>query len=198
MVTTVTSPSLLEELRAGGNQEAWQEFFQRYAPMLLAIARGVGLRSSDVDDAVQETLVAVLRLFRRLDQPFDRTRRRFKAWLRGVVLHKVRDVQRRALRAQRLAEGMATCIDPHAEAERAQAVFELEWQRNRLQRALDEVAREVDPATFQEFELYALQGQNVDNVADLFETSRNAIYIAKCRILCRLKETVARLEQEEG
>lgn len=196
MVTTVTSLSLLESLRAGGNQRAWHEFFERYAPMVLAVARGVGLRGSDADDALQETLLAVFRVFQR--QPFDRSRGRFKAWLRGVVLHKVRDVQRRKARDRRSDDDPGMFINLRAEAERVRAVFEREWQRNRLQRALAEVAQEVDPATFQAFELYVVQDQKVEDVADLVGLTRNAVYISKCRVLRRLREAVARFEHEEG
>jgi DNA-directed RNA polymerase specialized sigma24 family protein len=102
MITT-TQTTLLEGMRGGGNPRAWQEFMRLYAPPLVAFVRRLGLADADAADAVQETLVAVHKLFRDLPAPFDRTKGRFKSWLRAVAQHKVRDVQRRWARLGRTA-----------------------------------------------------------------------------------------------
>lgn len=76
--------------------------------------------------------------------------------------------------------------------------FESEWQRCLLGRALEAVSREVDPAVYQAFELYAVHGQPADKVARLLETTRNAVYISKTRVLRRLRAVLGRLMEEEG
>ena len=72
MMTSVTSLTLLESMRGGTDEAAWQEFFRRYGPMLMAFSKSVGLSDADAEDAVQDTLVAVHRTFLELGQPFDR------------------------------------------------------------------------------------------------------------------------------
>ena len=193
--TLTTSLSLLEDLRNGADERAWQEFFRRYAPLLVATARRLGLSESDADDVVQETIVAVHQAFRTKDEPFDHTRSRFKTWLQGITLHKIMAVRRRHARAQRDLERAREW--PPSEVDDAQAVFDQEWERNQLAIALREVARCVDPGVYQAFELYAVLGQPASRVAKFLGVSRNAVYISKSRVLARLRDVLARLERDE-
>ena len=54
--------------------------------------------------------------------------------------------------------------------------------------------KEFDPKVFKAFELYALGQIAVDKVAQQFEMSPNAVYIAKCRVLSRLRELKQQFE----
>jgi RNA polymerase sigma-70 factor, ECF subfamily len=199
MRATTTNLSLLEAARTGRDPRAWQEFFLVYAPLLAAFARRVGLTDADTHDAIQETMLAVCTAFRKMTEPFDRSKGRFKAWLRGIALHKIRDLQRRRARAEaaharRALENGETAIEDPA----AEALFEAEWQRHRLHRALSRVATEIDPAVYQAFELCALHGEPPARVAQLLGVSRNAVYISKTRVLQRLRRVLAQLAEEEG
>ena len=199
MISSTTDVSLLETLWGGRNQRAWHEFFQTYSPLLMIFARRLGLSDADASDAVQETLLAVYGAFRDMPAPFDRSKGRFKHWLRGVAAHKVRDVQRRRARAGRLQAPRAVEEnDAVAERPDVDGVFEAEWQRNLLARALALVAREVDPAVFQAFELYVIHEQPADKVARLLSTTRNAVYISKTRVLRRLRVVLSGLTEAEG
>lgn len=195
---TTTSITLLESLREG-RQPAWRVFFERYGAMLFSFARRLDLSESDAQDAVQETLIAVHAEFSRLDAPFDRQKGRFKAWLRGIAKHKVADIHRRraTLRNREGGQGSEECDFPVGDSS-ADELFEKEWRDARLTAALDIIAREADPAVFQAFQLYALEGQDPGHVAKLLGISRNAVYIAKTRLIKQLRAIVARLEAEEG
>ena len=198
MISSTTNVSLLETLRGGQNQRAWAEFFEGYAPLLLMFARRLGLSHADAGDAVQETLVAVYTAFRDMPVPFDRSKSRFKTWLRGVAAHKVRDIQRRRARGgpsrtQRAVEER----DAVVEGPDVDKAFEVEWQRNVLSRALTQVAREIDPAVFQAFELYVVHDQPPEKVARLLGVTRNAVYISKARVLRRLRGVLAGLIEAE-
>jgi RNA polymerase sigma factor (sigma-70 family) len=199
MGTTTTSPSLLEGIRVGNDPRAWQEFFHTYAPFILAFAKRLGLSDADAADTVQDTMLAVHTTFRRLTEPFDRTKGRFKAWLRGIAQHKVRDVQRRRAklvqaRTQRAVEE-ADAVAAVGDMDQA---FETEWRRALLGRALTQVAREIDPAVYQAFELTAVHGQSPVNVAKLLGVTRNAVYISKTRVLQRVRTTLNALIEAEG
>lgn len=195
---TSTRSTLLEGLRGGGNPRAWQELFRLYAPPLMAFAKRLGLCDADAGDAVQETLIAVYRTFRDLPQPFDRSKGRFKAWLRGIAHHKIRDAQRRRARQGRPAgQQIIEEMDERVSPPEIEAAFEIEWQRGLLARALEQVARETDPTVYQAFELYTLHGQSPDKVAKLLGTTRNAVYISKTRVLKRLRVVLAELAAPE-
>lgn len=190
---------MLEDLRGGRNQRAWREFFCAYAPMLTAFAKRLGLSDANAADAVQETLLAVYTAFRDMPEPFDRSKGRFKSWLRGIAQHKIRDVQRRRARRERTrAERAVEERDELSSTTELDELFELEWQRNLLARGLEIISREVDPAVFQTFELYVIHGQSPDQVAKFLGTTRNAVYINKVRVLQRLRTVVAELVELEG
>lgn len=76
--------------------------------------------------------------------------------------------------------------------------FEKEWHKVAMEDALDQIRREVDPQTFQAFDLYALKEQPASEVAKLLGMSRNAVYIAKTRILARVRDKLSAQEAGEG
>lgn len=198
MITT-TNLSLLESIRGGRNQRAWHQFFQAYAPLVTAFAKRLGLSDADAADAVQDTLLAVYQAFRDMQEPFDRSKGRFKSWLRGIAQHKVRDVQRRRARLQQARTHRAVEeADAVTDAAEMEELFDIEWRRSLLARALEQVAREVDPAVYQAFELYAVHDQPADKVATLLGTTRNAVYISKTRVLKRLRAILGELMEVEG
>jgi RNA polymerase sigma-70 factor, ECF subfamily len=205
---STTSLSLLENLRGGDDQSAWRAFFTRYSPLLFNVGKRLGLSDTDAHDAVQDTLLAVHGEFRSLKGPFDRTKGGFKAWLCGVARHKVLEVRRRVQRIEH-AERATGDLD-HEPASRngsakskpppdeLNAAFEVEWRRHILTQALQRVASETDPAVYQAFMLYAIEGQPPAKVARLLEISRNAVYISKTRVLQRLRDAIAQVQAEEG
>ena len=145
------------------------------------------------------TATAPARIGVDLPEPFDRSTKPFKAWLRGIAKHKVRDVQRRRARhAQAVTQRASEEADAVADASAADELFEIEWQRHLLDRALTQVAREVDPAVFQAFELYVIHEQPPSKVARLLGTTRNAVYISKTRVLRRVRVVLAELIAAEG
>lgn len=194
-----TSESLLEGLRAG-DRGAWHRLWQCYAPLIAAYARRAQLSDPDAADVVQETLIAVHRAFAEMTSPFDRTQGRFRHWLGGIVRHKIDDVRRQ--RARRVRSGGAAQIGPNIDLAELAAppsndVWDVEWQRNTLRRALEQVATEVEPVIFQAFWLYVIEDQPAEQVAKLLGVSRNAVYISKCRVLRRLHGAVAEITAAE-
>jgi RNA polymerase sigma-70 factor (ECF subfamily) len=61
-----------------------------------------------------------------------------------------------------------------------------------LQRCLQQARREMDPKVFSAFELYALSQKPIEEVCRQLSMSRNAVYIAKSRVLSKLRQ----LEQD--
>jgi RNA polymerase sigma-70 factor (ECF subfamily) len=57
-----------------------------------------------------------------------------------------------------------------------------------LMACLEQVRKELDPAVFEAFRLYALEDKPVEEVAVQLTMSHNAVYIAKSRVLSRLRQ----------
>lgn len=195
---STTSPSLLETIRGGRDERAWREFFRRYAPMLLAFSRRMGLSENDAHDAVQEAMVAVHKAFMEMPEPFDRSKGRFKAWLRGIAAHKVLDIRRRNARVHRMETSSSDGLDSvDGAACDWDDAFEIEWRRGQLEHCLRLVARDMEPAAYQAFELYALHGQSVAQVSALLGVTRNAVYISKSRVLQRVRAVLNEMQSED-
>ncbi|HJT78243.1 MAG TPA: sigma-70 family RNA polymerase sigma factor [Gemmataceae bacterium] len=190
-----TRASLLVRLRDPRDGEAWQEFVELYGPLVYGYARKQGLQDADAADLCQEVVGAVAGAVGRLD--YDPRRGTFRGWLFTVVRRKVAN-WRRALRtrppgcggeeAQRFLE---QCPAP-AEAE---AEWEAEWQRRRFAWACGQVRRGVTDTTWQAFWRTFMEGQPSKQVAADLGLSVAAVYLARSRVLARLKEVVRSAEE---
>lgn len=202
MTLSRTSTTLLRGLVDPRNDRAWRRFYARYTPMLRSYARRVGLNDADAQDAVAETLETFARAYGA--GRYDRTRGRLKSWLGGIILRKVMK-----LRAVRRGGASLTAVDSHvrgaaalgdvpaAEVDLA-AAFDREWELQQMDEALVVLRREVDPTTYQAFDLYALKDWPASQVAAFLGVTPNVVYISKTRVLQRLRELVAARGDDEG
>lgn len=195
-----TSTSLLDGLLDPKNNRVWNEFFDRYGPIVRGFAKKLHLREHEVDDAVQETMVTFVTRYRQGD--YDREKGRLRSWLCGLAYHKIRHIldrrvqqERRATRADDQGHPIETIPDEDRMAE----LWETQWQNAVIKRCLDQIRDETDPIRLRAFELYALQGWSADDVAEELGISRNMVYLSKSRVLGRvskLREEIDRSWQE--
>ena len=73
----------------------------------------------------------------------------------------------------------------------ARKTWEQTWEEVILGHCLDQARREFRPKTWSAFEQVALQGRSPVEVADRLGMSRNSVFIAKHRVLKRLRELQA-------
>jgi RNA polymerase sigma-70 factor (ECF subfamily) len=89
----------LEELMAAikaGELQAYADLVRRVTPLLLQVARKRGIAASDLDDVVQETLLALYCSRANYDPS-----RPFLPWLVGITRHCAKDRWRRDMREDR-------------------------------------------------------------------------------------------------
>jgi RNA polymerase sigma-70 factor (ECF subfamily) len=83
-----TSVSLLGRLAGAPTDDDWRRLDDLYRPLLRAWMARAGVAGSDADDLVQEILLVVFREV----AGFERRRQgAFRAWLRTILAHRVRD-----------------------------------------------------------------------------------------------------------
>ncbi len=157
---------------------AWEEFVRLYTPLLLHWAHRLGLQEHDASDLVQEVL---LLLVRKLSAFRHDPRKSFRGWLRTVLLNKWRDG--RATVTPVPLEGEA---EPAAPAD-AQALEEREYRLYVLGRALRLMQAEFEPATWQACWDTVVCDRPAAEVAEGLGLSVNAVYLAKSRVLARLR-----------
>jgi RNA polymerase sigma-70 factor (ECF subfamily) len=183
-----TPATLLERLRRPADEAAWARFVELYTPLLYAWSRRLGLQPQDAADLVQEVfivLVAKLPAFR-----YD-PHKSFRAWLRTVLLNKYRNRQR--LHPEVLLPAGAVPLPDPAGPETADAFGEAEYRQRLVGRALELMRAEFQPATWKACWEFVGAGRPAAEVARELGITANAVYIAKSRVLRRLREELSGL-----
>ena len=189
LIMNETSLSLLACLRRSPESESWNRLVGLYAPLIRTWARKYDVQDCDVDDLVQEVLLAVskdLGKFEHGGQPGA-----FRAWLKAILVNRLRKFWRARDRRPQ------ACGDSDIDAKLAQlddpaSELSLIWNRQHDQYVLRQLLALAEPhfapTTWKAFCRVALDGAQPDVVAEEMGISRNAVIIAKCRVLSRLRQ----------
>ena len=192
-----TRASLLARLRDPQDAAAWCEFVDLYAPLVYGYARRQGLQDADAADLCQEVLAAVAGAVSRLE--YDPARGSFRGWLFTVVRRRLSNWRRaRRGRAQAGNDARAQRLLEEQTAPAAvEADWEAEWQRRLFAWACGQVRRGVTDATWQAFWRTFMDGLPSKQVAADLGLSVAAVYLARSRVLARLKELVRSTEEDQ-
>jgi RNA polymerase sigma factor (sigma-70 family) len=192
-----TRASLILRLPTVSDAAAWREFTEIYEPFVYRFGRRKGLQHADACELVQEVFVAVARAIGRYE--IDEDRAQFRTWLFRIArncLLKQWAKQRRAAMVvdsgvwQHLSNSLEE-HGPHPQEDDFR-----EFRREVLSYALLRVRRSVKPLTWEAFQLTAIQQRSVDEVAEQLKINRGMVYVARSRVISRLRDEVSRLEQE--
>ena len=184
--TWITTSTVLQRLANFGDGDAWSRFIERFRNPIVAYARRRGLSASDADDAAQEALTAFAQAFR--SGAYVRERGRLSRWLFGFVHNKVLRVLEHDLRRPEAAE-----IERWSQVEGGPAVdpeWEEVWERSMLEQALAAARGEFQGSTWRVFEMLVLENRSVDDAVAETKLTRNAVYIAKHRVLARVEALI--------
>jgi RNA polymerase sigma-70 factor (ECF subfamily) len=191
-----TRASLLVRIRDPHDTEAWRQFVALYAPLIHGLARRRGLQDADAADLAQEVLRTVLAAAPGLG--YDPARGSFRGWLYTVTCNRVHDFQTSRQQRERGSGDSATqrflAEVPAGDDEAGR--WEHDYQRHLFSLAADAVRDSFAPATWQAFWLVAVEGRSGDEAAKLLNLSVGAVYVAKSRVLARLKKQIQALDQE--
>jgi RNA polymerase sigma-70 factor (ECF subfamily) len=183
--TGSTSPSLLEGLwrRELG---AWERLARLYGPLVYGWCRRKGLQDRDAEDIVQEVFLTVAR--RIGDFHHDSAGDTFRGWLWTITRNKLGDW----IRGQRKREqplGRADLAQPeeldNPPDDAAGGELALLCRR-----AVDSIRAEFADRTWHAFWRVVVENQAAEEVAASLGMTRNALYLAKSRVLRRLREVM--------
>jgi RNA polymerase sigma-70 factor (ECF subfamily) len=178
-----TPPSLLERMRDDPTRQAWQHFVDLYTPLLFAWARRLGLSEHDAADLIQDIftiLVEKLPGFR-----YDPARS-FRAWLKTILLNRWRNYCRQRSLAR--AAGTPPDLADVAAPDDVPFFEEQEYRNALVSRALALMQAEFQTTTWRACWEFVVQGRPAADVAAELGITPNAVYLAKGRVLRRLRE----------
>jgi RNA polymerase sigma-70 factor (ECF subfamily) len=191
-----TRPSLLIAVRDPRNQAAWEEFVSLYTPLVFQHCVRRGLQEADAADVAQEVMKAVAGAIARFE--YDRRRGSFRSWLLTVTRSKLANFF--VSKAKRKNETGETAVHEFASPE-ASAAEIADWEQHYRARvlawAMEQVKDSFQPATWNAFWQTAIDGRSVAEVAARLGLSTGAVYIARSRVIARLRERVAEVESDQ-
>ena len=190
LLTPETRLSLIQRLQSGTDADAWTEFSDIYRLVIVRLASSKGLQAADAEDLAQNVLLSVSKHI--VDWKPDPQRGRFRAWLQTIVRNATINALSRI--PQDAAPGGTTAMRLLADLpENDAAAFDVEWQREALNWAAGQVRPEFEPATWDVFWLTAVEGESPQAVSAQTGKSLGAIYIARTRIMKRIRAKVDEL-----
>ncbi len=191
-----TRPSLLLRIRDSRDGEAWSQFVEIYAPLIYGFARRQGLQDADAADLTQEVLRVVPSAAKRLQ--YDSQRDSFRGWLFTVARNKLRDFVEKSRRNGRGSgkTSVQGLLSQQAAPEDAMESWNKEYEEQVFAYAAEQVRREVQQSTWQAFWKTAVEGRPGKQVADQLGMSLAAVYLAKSRVIARLKENVQQVTND--
>ncbi|HLJ95403.1 MAG TPA: sigma-70 family RNA polymerase sigma factor [Gemmataceae bacterium] len=183
-----TRQSLLVRAQAG-EENAWKDLTELYRPLIIGWLNRQGVPASDVEDLSQEVLLSVVKHL----PGFEHSGRRgaFRSWLRTIVCSRTTDYWR-AIDAGAQASGgsgataaLQQLADPDSDLNRQ---WDEQHDRYVLDCLLDLMEEAFEPATLQAFRRLAIDGASGAEVAQELGLSVAAVYVAKSRVLQRIRQ----------
>lgn len=195
--SSTTQPSLLLRIRDVQDALAWSQFAEMYAPLIHSFARKYGLQEADAADVTQDVLRHVARAAKSLD--YDPQRGTFRGWLYTVVQNQVRKSLGRR-RADQVGAGGTEArelLEQQLSPEKDEtAEWNADYERRMFAHAAAQVRNDFREATWHAFWLTAVEGKSAKEVAEQLGMTVAAVYLAKGRVMVRLKEQIQFLQRE--
>jgi RNA polymerase sigma-70 factor (ECF subfamily) len=190
-----TRPSLLVRLRDPQDERAWAEFLEIYGPLVRRLALRRGLQEADAADLTQEVFRAVAVAIERWDP--DPARGSFRGWLfrlaRNLIVNLLA-AQKRHPRGTGDSAFQGLLEQQPAPDVEESLVFEGEYRRQLFAWAAERVRGEFRAPTWDAFWWVAVEGHDPRAVAGRLGMTVGAVYIAKSRVMARLKRAIEQLE----
>jgi RNA polymerase sigma-70 factor (ECF subfamily) len=183
-----TRQSLL--LRAqNGETSAWKLLTDLYRPLIVGWLNRQGVPATDLEDLSQEVLLSVVKQLPTFQHSGQRGA--FRSWLRTIVCRRAADYWRatdtkaRATGGSGATAALQQIADPESALNRQ---WDEEHDQYVVHCLLDLVEQKFEPVSLQAFRRLALEGASGAEVAQELGLSVTAVYVAKSRVLARIRQ----------
>ncbi len=193
-----TRASLILRLPSTADAAAWREFVALYEPFVYRFARRSGFQDADARELVQNVLLSVVKAVERWES--DPRRARFRTWLFKIARNQFLDLlakkRRRAIAGGTTA--MLELLEGQPASDEVARHLALEHRRELFRWAAARVKRTVKATTWEAFWITSVEGRSVDDAARALQLSAGSVYLARSRVLARLRAEVRQLEDDHA
>lgn len=187
-----THKTLLEKIQAG-DEISWQEFYERYSPIVLRGVASYGLSEQDAEEVLQDVM---LKFFRNdLVTRYDAGKARFRTYFNQVIVSCIYDFLREKKKYSQEIRGEH--IPDFPITSETENLFLEEWHKQMLEEALEQLRAQVKAETFLAFHLTVFLGKSIQDTADFLHLEPNMIYVARSRCIARLREIISSINQKD-
>jgi RNA polymerase sigma-70 factor (ECF subfamily) len=171
-----------------GEEDAWKDLMDLYRPLIVGWLNRQGVPAVDLEDLTQDVLLSVVKNLPTFE--LSGNRGAFRAWLRTIACSRTTDYWRGTGASAQASGGsgataaLEQIADPESDLNRQ---WDEEHDRYVLDCLLELVAEEFEPATLRAFRRLALDGASGAEVAAELGLSVAAVYMAKSRVLQRIR-----------
>lgn len=190
-----TSESLILRVKDPADAAAWTTLLEIYRPVVLRMAVGRGMQAADAEDLAQNVFISIAR--RVDDWEFGESLPPFRVWLYRIARNAIVN----AITRRRPDAGAgSTSIDellaevPERDAHITAELLQVS-RREAFRWAAEEIKPEFQPATWAMFWESSVNAKPIAEVAKNHGRSTGAVYLARCRVMQRLKEKTGEVSQ---
>ena len=204
--------TLIQRLKDLEDNDSWQAFFDAYWRLIYTVASNAGLRHTEAEEVVQETIREVSRKIGTFHA--DPARGSFKSWLLTLTRWRIGDQFRKRVRAERQRHHKSAATEPGTEVATAteervadpagnllEAMWDEEYACSVRDAALETLKTQpaIKPKHFQIFYLLLVKELSPAQVAKTLRVNVAQVYLVKHRMgkafTKALKEASAKMEQ---
>ena len=187
-----TRQTLLQKIKDVQNEDSWNEFVEIYRPYIYVIIKNLGVRTDEIEDHVQSTLVICWQKLPNFNYEPDKGR--FRYWLSRIAKYTVSNHIRKFSRRSELDEKLEipTVLSPEVEeiSDREWKVFISKMAWNNIKEDLTENAR----LSFEAL----MEGESFESISERLNMPKNTISVNKKRIEPKMIKEIQRLQRELG
>jgi len=192
-----TSHSLIARIQELGDAASWAEFLRIYQPVVYRIARRRGLQDADAQDAVQQVFVSISRSIEGWQGGSNRPP--FRAWLTTIARNAILKALTRQPRDRAAgASSVMEMLHQVPDCDETASDLQIETQREFVLRAAEQVRAEFTTETWTIFWQTAIEGVPIADIAKSMGRTPGSIYVARHRILARIKDAVQAMSRDWG
>lgn len=192
----ITQPSLLVRIRNPRDAAAWSQFLEIYAPLVYGFLRKQGLQDADAADVAQEVLRTVSQTIGQWK--YDPRRGTFRSWLLTVVHSRLADFRRRRQRQRAAVNAAAEALSPQPIDGHSSAEWDRDYERQLFHAAASQVRGDFSETSWQSFWQSAVEARPAQEIAAALQISPAAVYLAKARVMARIRQQLDLLTGESA